>query len=104
MINLTMKNRIMFGVYALYCIRKLQNPLIAESFLFAILGATLLYFVSIPRVLNNMSTAESSFRYFVVAFSHTDHIVQSILILVAITGLFFVRNITLHAILKTRFA
>lgn len=106
MINLTMnmKSRILFGVYIIYCLRKLRSPFVFESFVFVLLATGLLYFVSIPSVLTNMSASESAYRYFVTAFSHTDFLVKSILVLVGITILFFVRNITLHAILKTRLA
>ena len=94
----------MFGVYVMYCIRKLKSPFFAEVFLFAILGMIIFYFVSVPSVLTNMSASESFYDYFITAFLNTDFLVQSVLVLVCITALFFVRNITVHAILKTRFA
>ena len=106
MINLTMnmKSRILVGVYAIYCMRKLRSPFIAESFVFVLLAIFLSSVVSMPSVLANMSTSGNFYRYFVVAFSNTDFLVQSILTLVGVTILFFVRNITVQAILKTRSA
>src|SRR3989338_5281500 len=106
MINLTMnmKSRILVGVYAIYCMRKLRSPFIAESFVFVLLAIFLSSVVSMPSVLANMSTSGNFYRYFVVAFSNTDFLVQSVLVLVGVTILFFVRNITVQAILKTRLA
>ena len=103
MMNITMKNRILLGVYAIYCARKLKSSFVPESLLFVMLGVTLFYFVSVPSVLTNMSNSESSYRYFVMAFSHTGLLVQSILVLVAITALFFLRNIPVYTILKRNF-
>ncbi|OHB11552.1 MAG: hypothetical protein A3H60_01580 [Candidatus Zambryskibacteria bacterium RIFCSPLOWO2_02_FULL_44_12b] len=99
---LTMRNKIMFGVYLMYLIRKLKSPFFAESFIFAIIGMVLFYFVSVPSVLANMRASKSFYTYFMEAFVNADFLVQSILVLALITALFFVRNITVHAILKTR--
>lgn len=104
MINLTMRNKILFGVYVMYCMRKLKSPFFAESFVLAILGAILFYFVSVPSVLANMSASESFYSYFMNAFFGTNFLIQSILILAVATILFFVRNITVHTIFKTRLA
>ena len=101
---LTMKNRIMFGVYFLYSMRKLKNPFIAESFVFVMLAIILSIFISVPNVLSNMLHSESFYHYFIIAFSNTELLVQTSLVLTGITILFFVRNITVHAILKTRLA
>ena len=106
MINLTMnmKNRILLGVYAIYCMRKLRSPLVAESFVFAIIAAILLYFVSVPSVLTNMSASENSYHYFIMAFSGTNFVVQSILVAGLITTAIFVRNLTFRTTrLKQRF-
>lgn len=102
MINLSMRNKIMFGVYAMYCMRKLRSPFMAESFILAVLATILFYFVSISSVLKNMRASESFYHYFIGAFFNADFLVQSALVLVSITALFFVRNLTFHAILKTR--
>ena len=101
---LTMKNRIMLGVYLIYAVRKLKSPLVAESVTFAILATILSVFVSVPNVLSNMLDSGNFYRYFITAFSNTNLLVQSVLILVVATLIFFVRNITVHAILKTRLA
>ena len=105
MINLTMnmKSRILVGVYAIYCMRKLRSPFIAESFVFVLLAIFLSSVVSMPSVLANMSTSGNFYRYFVVAFSNTDFLVQSVLVLVVITVLLFIRNITIHTISKQHF-
>ena len=99
---LNMKKRIMIGVYLMYSLRKLKNPLVAESFAFAVLALILSVFVSVPSVLSNMLESGSFYRYFLMAFSHTSSIVQMTLILGGLTAIFFVRNITFQAILKTR--
>lgn len=104
MINLTMKNKILFAVYAIYCMRKFKSPFFAESFVFAILGIVLFYFVSVPSVLTNMSASGSFYTYFIEAFFSTEFLIQLVLVLTGITTLLFVRSITVHAILKTRFA
>lgn len=102
MINLTMRNKILFGVYVIYCIRKLRSPFFAEFFAFIILAIVLTYFVSVPSVLTNMSNSGNFYQYFVIAFSNANFLIQSVLVLVGVTTLFFVRNLTFHAILKIR--
>ncbi len=102
MINLTMKSRIMFGVYLMCLMRKLKNPFIAESFALLVLVSILIYFVSIPSVLINMSTSESFYSYFMSAFFDTGLLVQSAVVLTAVTILFFVRNISLYTVLRQR--
>src|SRR3989344_711138 len=103
---LNMKKRIMIGVYLMYSLRKLsaswRKPFIAESSFFIILAIILSVFVSVPSVLSNMLESGSFYRYFLMAFSHTSSIVQMTLILSGLTAIFFVRNITFQAILKTR--
>lgn len=94
----------MFGVYLMYFVRKLKNPFIAETFVFVILAIILFTFISVPSILSNMLDSGNFYRYFVMAFSNTEIFVQLTLILTGIATLLFVRNITVHAILKTRFA
>jgi len=100
----TTKNRIMFGVYLMYSMRKLQSPFVAESFAFAALALILSVFVSVPSVLSNMLDSSSFYRYFMISFANTEFLVQAVLIATAATFLFFVRNLTFHAILKTHSA
>lgn len=100
---MNMKNRILLGVYAIYCMRKLKSPLVVESFILAILATTLLYFVSIPSVLMNMRTSGNSYQYFLTAFSGADLLTKSALVLVGVMGLFFARNIRIYTGLKQRF-
>ncbi|PIQ66496.1 MAG: hypothetical protein COV96_01195 [Candidatus Zambryskibacteria bacterium CG11_big_fil_rev_8_21_14_0_20_42_18] len=104
MINITTREKIMFGVYVLYTIRKLKTPLVTESLVFLILATSLFYFVSVPSFFSNMFESGNFGSYFIMAFSHTDFLVQSALILAFVTVLLFVRNFTLHAILKNRLA
>jgi len=92
----------MFGVYLLYCVRKLKSPLITECFIFALLATVLVYFVSVPSFISNMLDSGNFYNYLIMAFSNTNFLVQSILILTAVTVFLFVRNITVHAILKNR--
>src|SRR3989344_1644434 len=99
----TIKNRIMFGVYFMYSMRKLQSPFVAESFVFAILAMILSIFISVPSVLSNMLDSGNFYRYFVMAFSNTELLVQTILILTVFIVLLFVRNFPLRAVFKQRF-
>src|SRR3990167_2929246 len=68
----TLKNKILFGIYVIYCLRRLKNPLVAESLMFIMLAAVLSYLVSIPSVFSNMSASSSFYHYFIMAFSNTD--------------------------------
>ena len=104
MIIFTMKNRIMFGTYLIYSMRKLKSPFIAESFIFVILAIILSIFVSVPSVLSNTLHSGNFYHYFVIAFSNTELLVQAILVLTGLTVLFFIGNIPLRAIFKTRLA
>ena len=88
----TMKNRIMLGVYLMYCMRKLKSPFATEIFTLAILGIALSLFVSIPSVLSNVAESSNSARYFAIAFSHTETLVQSLIILAFATMVFSLRN------------
>ncbi len=97
MILVNIKTRILFGVYAIYCIRKLKHPLVAESLILTILTAILFYFVSISSVLENMLTSENSYAYFVNAFSEAELLIQFILLSVGVISLFFVRNIASYS-------
>lgn len=104
MTTVNVKKRIMFGIYVLYCMHKLKTPFVVESLTFILLTVILTYFVSVPNVLANMFDSNNFYHYFIMAFSSTGLVVQLALILTGITLLFFVRNITVHAILKTRLA
>lgn len=102
MTNSTMKKRIMFHIYAIYLLRKLKNPFIAESVLFITFVAALLFYVSVPSVMTNMAASGNFHRYLITAFSTTDFLVQTILVLASITILLFVRNIAIHSISRER--
>lgn len=104
MITFDMKSRIMFGVYLIYSLRKVTNPFVAESLIFVVLGSVLSILVSIPSVLSNMYGSESFYQYFMSAFSSTDLIVKSILILTALTLFLFFRNVTVYTVFKQRLA
>lgn len=90
----------MFGVYLLYSMRKLKNPFIAESFVFVVLAIILSIFVSVPSVLSNMLDSGSFYHYFIMAFSNTELLIQTILVLSGLTILFFMKNIPLRAVFK----
>jgi len=105
MISSILKKRILFGVYVIYFVRKLKSPIIAESFIFMILAMILSIFVSFSTVLTNMWASKNYYDYFAVSFSNTDFIVKILLVLVAITALFFVRNLAFYTLkLKHRLA
>ena len=103
MILMDMKNRILLSVYAIYCMRKLRNPLIAEPLVLAILMIVLFYFVSVSNVLKNMLVSESSYTYFLNAFSEADLLIQLILVSIGVIGLFLARNIPIYSGIKQRF-
>ncbi len=92
----------MLNIYLMHCLRQLRNPATFEFFLFAIFSITLFIFVSVPSVVSNMLHSGNFYRYFLMAFSNTDTTVQLLLILTGFVFIFFVRNIALSAILKTR--
>ena len=82
----------MFGVYLMYCTRKLKSPFVGESFALVLLIGSLFIFVSVPSVLSNMFSAGNLYNYFIVAFSNTDFLVQSIIILAGAIAIFSLRN------------
>ncbi len=102
---LNMKTKIMFSVYLAYLTRKFRSPFIAEVILFLIFSAILLVFVSVPSVVSNMLASGNFYEYLLAAFSQTDIMVKTILILAAITAALFVKNITLQTVsfFKERF-
>lgn len=102
--TLSLKNKILFGIYLLYCIKKLKSPLVTQALTLLVLGGILSYFVSVPSVVANMLDSQSFYRYFIISLSNTEILVQAILALVGITSIVFLRNITIHTIFKPRFA
>lgn len=101
-----MKNRIMFSVYLAYLTRKFRSPFIAEVALFLIFTTALIFFISIPSVVANMLASGNLYGYLVMAFSQTDVLVKTILILSLITALLFVKNVTVFTVsfFRQRFA
>ena len=71
----------MLGVYTLYAMRKLKTPFVLEGLAFGVSALALGVLVSVPSVLANMFNSSDSLRYFVMAFSNTNFIVQMILII-----------------------
>ncbi|OHB17322.1 MAG: hypothetical protein A2544_01550 [Candidatus Zambryskibacteria bacterium RIFOXYD2_FULL_43_10] len=100
---MNMKNRIMLSVYLEFFMRKLNNPFISESLIFITLAVILSIFVSVPSVISNMFISGNYYRYFIMAFSGTDLLVQMILVLTGFMILFFIKNITFRAMLRERF-
>jgi len=97
---ISLKNKIMFGIYFMYLLRKLKSPFVRESVALGVLSAVLLYFVSVSSVIANMFDSTNFYRYLVIAFSHTSSVVQLTIILFGVAGFLLVRNITLHTVLK----
>lgn len=93
-----MKNRIMLNVYLAYLTRKFRSPFIAEVALFIIFATVLVFFVSIPNVWHNMVASGNFYDYLVMAFSQTDVLVKTILILSLITALLFVKDATIFTL------
>lgn len=90
--KLTLKNKIMFGVYVMYALRKMRSPLVAETLVLATIAIVISAFVSVPSVIANMSNSASFYRYFMVAFSNTTVLVQMMLILAFATLVLSLRN------------
>ena len=90
---LNMKNKIMFGVYMLYAIRKLKIPFVSEILALFVLGAVLTYFVSIPNVISNALVSPSTYHYLTFAFSNTTLMVQLKLVLGVVTATKAVLNL-----------
>ena len=103
MILLNMRSRILLSVYALYCLRKLKSPFIAESLALSVLVSSLFYFVSVFSILENMLVSESYYQYFLNAFSEADLLVQMVLVSIGVVGLFLARNTPVYSGLKQRF-
>ena len=93
----------MLGVYSLYLIQKFRSPFVAESFILLMLGGFLSLSISIPSVLSNMEESGNFYGYFMMAFSHTEFLVQTTLILGLVALIFFLRNFKIHTVLKERF-
>ena len=94
----------MFGVYIIYLGRKLRSPLIVETATL-LLGAILLCaFVSVPSVISNMYNSGQFGSYLLMAFSHTEHIVQAMLVLVGVTGIIFLRRLIARSFLKLQYS
>lgn len=89
---LSMKNRIMVRVLALYAIRKSKVPFVAEVSLFAIMLILLSGLVSVPSVLSNMTQSVDLPRYFIIAFSNTNSLVQVITLLCVLPLIYSLRN------------
>lgn len=104
MLTLNMKNRIMFRIYLIYIMRKFQSPFMAPALALTILTFVLFYFVSVPNVFSNMMESGSFSKYLMIAFSNTTLVVQIISLFIFGVLIYFVRNVTVHAILKTRLA
>ena len=92
MINISVKNKVMLNVYAIYCMRKLKSPFIIESFAMTCVAILLFYFVSIPSIVSNMIHSGNLYYYFVMAFSQTDILVQSTLVFAGAIMVFSLRN------------
>jgi hypothetical protein len=84
--------------------RKLKTPLVTEFLVFVMLAVVLLFSVSVPSILANMFNSGSFYNYFLMAFSSTDFLVQTAIVLAVVTVLFFIRNIAVHTIFKQRVA
>ncbi|MFZ2621079.1 MAG: hypothetical protein WAX85_01080 [Minisyncoccia bacterium] len=101
----TLKQRVMFGVYAIYIIRKLRTPLLGELFIMTAFFAVLSFFVSLPNIFSNIILTRGSYDFLVDALTKTDLLVKLMLLPVAITSLFFIKNLSFYTTnyIKTRF-
>jgi uncharacterized membrane protein YkgB len=106
MTELTLKTRVMLGVYTLFIIRRLRSPFIGELFVLGILCASLSFLVSMPHVIENIMITRGSYSFFVDAFTKTQMTVKLLVLSAAVSCGFFVRNITVFTtnLVKERFA
>jgi|SRR5579872_4845088 len=105
MMRLTLKTRVMLGVYTVYIIRRLKSPFVGELFVLTLLFGILSFLVSLPHVLSNIMLTRGSYTFFVDAFSKTHMTVKLILVSALASGLLFLRNVTVFTTsrLKQRF-
>lgn len=82
----------MVRVCAWCLIRKLKSPFVAELSLFSMLAIVLSIFVSVPSVFSNMIASGDFSGYFLMAFFHTEHLVQSIILTAGMIAIFSLRN------------
>lgn len=101
---LTLKHRVMFRVYFSWASSLIRRPLTIELGILAFLFVTLTLTLSIPSIISNMLDAESAYRYLIVAFSHTEHLAQFLLLLTGLTLLYVARNLAPQKVFKFRFA
>lgn len=94
MMELTLKTRVMLGVYALYAIRRLRNPFIGELFALGVLLSALSFLVSLPHVFSNIMLTRGSYAFLIDAFEKTDMTVRLLVVSAALACGIFVRNIT----------
>lgn len=92
----------MIHVYAIYLLRKLKNPFIAESALFFTFAIVLLFFVSVPSVMTNMASSGNFHQYLIMAFSTTEFLTQAILVSASVTMVLFLKNIVSHNVIRER--
>lgn len=109
MTSLTIKKRIMFGVYTVYFVRKLKNPFVLEVFTLGALVAILFFLVSVPSVMTNFYSSGNLYRSFISAFSHAELAVQLTCSMTLLVVLPFLKNMIYRASkmtsqLKHRFA
>ncbi len=78
---ITLKNKVMFGIYTMFVLNKLKSPLVGETSTALLMVALLSLFVSVPSVFSNMFSSPSISRYFMIAFSNTTLVVQLMVIM-----------------------
>ncbi len=94
MTSLTIKTRVMLGVYTLYILRRLRSPFVGELCALGMLFASLSFLVSLPHVISNIILTRGSFTFMIDAFLKTDIAVELLVISAALACGLFVRNIT----------
>ena len=101
---MTLKQRIMVRIYALWFARVLKRPLTLELSTLAALAATFLATVSVPSVMENLLSSPSAYFYLRDAFSHTGHFIQFLLLLLAVAALYVSRNLVPGRFSRLRFS
>lgn len=107
MIAVNMKNRIMIGVYIIFIIRKLKNPLFLKLSFLLISALSILSIVSIQHIINNTPhDVVSIYHFFLTAFMNTKITVQAMTLLLTTVGMFLLKDLTryLHNSISYKFA
>lgn len=92
--NNTLQKSIMRRVYAVWFLKKITQPLFVKVYIFALLMWQFMSQVSMANVINNVpADFGKSINFFLDALIKTEVMVQGILLLSVVLGVFMVRDV-----------